>query len=99
MGSNTGGVDEAVTRLKKPSKSFKARGILIGGNIRKNKLTPNEEAVIDYKVCFNALFDYVDYVVVNVSSPNTPNLRELQDKEPLTKLLKTLKQENSKKTK
>jgi dihydroorotate dehydrogenase len=97
MGFNNGGVEEAVTRLKKPSKSFKERGILIGGNIGKNKLTSNEEAVNDYKVCFNALYDYVDYFVVNVSSPNTPNLRELQDKEPLTKLLKELKSENSKK--
>lgn len=90
MGFNNGGVLEAVERLKKNS------GVLIGGNIGKNKVTPNENAVEDYKICFNALFEYVDYFVVNVSSPNTPNLRELQDKEPLTKLLKVLKMENSK---
>ena len=88
MGFNNGGVEAAVERLKKN------KGVLIGGNIGKNKVTPNEEAVEDYKICFNALFDYVDYFVVNVSSPNTPNLRELQDKEPLTKLLNTLKEEN-----
>ena len=90
MGFNNGGVFDAVERLKKN------KGVLIGGNIGKNKITPNESAVEDYRICFNALFDYVDYFVVNVSSPNTPNLRELQDKEPLTKLLKVLKIENSK---
>ena len=90
MGFNNGGVLEAVERLKNNS------GVLIGGNIGKNKVTPNETAVEDYKICFNALYEYVDYFVVNVSSPNTPNLRELQDKEPLTKLLKVLKSENSK---
>ena len=91
MGFNNGGVFEAVERLKKN------KGVLIGGNIGKNKVTPNEDAVNDYKICFNALFDFVDYFVVNVSSPNTPNLRALQDKEPLTKLLMVLKDENSKK--
>lgn len=90
MGFNNGGVMEAVERLKQNN------NVLIGGNIGKNKVTPNEEAVEDYKICFNALFDHVDYFVVNVSSPNTPNLRALQDKEPLTKLLKDLKVENSK---
>ncbi len=88
MGFNNGGVQEAVTRLKKN------KGVLIGGNIGKNKVTPNEEAVNDYEICFEALFPYVDYFVVNVSSPNTPNLRELQEKEPLKKLLHTL--ENNK---
>ncbi|MEY8848456.1 quinone-dependent dihydroorotate dehydrogenase [Psychroserpens sp. XS_ASV72] len=91
MGFNNGGVKKAVERLKKN------KNVLIGGNIGKNKTTPNEAAVEDYKICFNTLFDYVDYFVVNVSSPNTPNLRALQDKEPLTNLLKTLKSENDKK--
>jgi dihydroorotate dehydrogenase len=84
MGFNNGGVNEAVERLKNN------KGVLIGGNIGKNKITPNENAVDDYTVCFEALFDYVDYFVVNVSSPNTPNLRELQEKEPLKKLLSSL---------
>ena len=91
MGFNNGGVAAAVDRLKKN------KGVLIGGNIGKNKVTPNEEAVNDYLICFESLFHYVDYFVVNVSSPNTPNLRALQDKEPLTNLLNTLKTENSKK--
>lgn len=91
MGFNNGGVFEAVERLKKN------KGVLIGGNIGKNKATPNDLAVNDYLICFESLFDYVDYFVVNVSSPNTPNLRALQDKEPLTKLLQTLKNRNSEK--
>ena len=90
MGFNNGGVDAAVLRL------MQNNGVLIGGNIGKNKLTPNEEAVNDYIICFEKLFDVVDYFVVNVSSPNTPNLRELQDKKPLTELLTTLETRNSK---
>ncbi|MEQ6124157.1 quinone-dependent dihydroorotate dehydrogenase [Pseudotenacibaculum sp. MALMAid0570] len=91
MGFNNGGIELAVERLKKN------KGVLIGGNIGKNKVTPNENAVDDYVICFNALFNYVDYFVVNVSSPNTPNLRALQDKEPLTHLLNTLQELNSQK--
>jgi len=94
MGFNNGGVAAAVTRLKNRKST-----IIIGGNIGKNKITPNEDAISDYEKCFEALFDVVDYFVVNVSSPNTPNLRALQDKEPLTKLLKHIKELNSKKNK
>lgn len=90
MGFNNQGVFDAVERLKKEHK------VLIGGNIGKNKVTPNSEAINDYLICFDALFDHVDYFVVNVSSPNTPGLRELQDKEPLTALLAELKKENTK---
>ena len=92
MGFNNGGVDAAVLRLKKN------KGVLIGGNIGKNKLTPNEDAISDYLICFDTLFDYVDYFVVNVSSPNTPNLRELQEKKPLTELLTKLETRNSEHT-
>jgi dihydroorotate dehydrogenase len=84
MGFNNGGVLAAVERLKTN------KTVLIGGNIGKNKLTPNENADSDYQFCFEALFDYVDYFVVNVSSPNTPNLRALQEKEPLKQLLQSL---------
>ncbi|MCP2037351.1 quinone-dependent dihydroorotate dehydrogenase [Chryseobacterium sp. HSC-36S06] len=93
MGFNNGGVEAAVERLKRNN------NVLIGGNIGKNKVTPNEEAVKDYTFCFEHLFPYVDYFVVNVSSPNTPNLRALQEKEPLTKLLSELQELNSKKVK
>ncbi len=91
MGFNNGGVEAAVERLRKN------KNVLIGGNIGKNKVTPNEHAADDYIICFEKLFPVVDYFVVNVSSPNTPNLRELQDKKPLTELLGTLQQLNSKK--
>jgi dihydroorotate dehydrogenase len=94
MGFNNLGVDEVISNLKK-----KKTDILIGGNIGKNKVTPNDKAVDDYIYSFNHLFNYVDYFVVNVSSPNTPNLRELQEKEPLKQLLLALKKENSLKPK
>jgi dihydroorotate dehydrogenase len=69
--------------------------IIIGGNIGKNKVTPNDEAVNDYEICFEKLFPYVDYFVVNVSSPNTPGLRDLQEKVPLTALLNRLQELNN----
>jgi dihydroorotate dehydrogenase len=94
MGFNNEGVKEAIIKLKQ-----RKSDILIGGNIGKNKVTPNENAVDDYLICFNELFEVVDYFVVNVSSPNTPNLRELQEKEPLKNLLQTLQNENLKKEK
>jgi dihydroorotate dehydrogenase len=90
MGFNNKGVDALVEQLKKR----KNKDLIIGGNIGKNKLTPNEEAANDYLICFEKLFPYVDYFVVNVSSPNTPNLRALQEKEPLAKLLATLQHKN-----
>lgn len=94
MGFNNEGVKEAVKKLKQ-----RKSDILIGGNIGKNKVTPNENAVDDYLICFNELFEVVDYFVVNVSSPNTPNLRALQEKEPLKNLLQTLQIENEKRPK
>lgn len=89
MGFNNKGVFEAVEELKKKHR------VLVGGNIGKNKVTSNEHAIKDYLICFDALFEHVDYFVVNVSSPNTPGLRELQDRKPLTSLLKKLKRQNS----
>ncbi|HHG83226.1 MAG TPA: quinone-dependent dihydroorotate dehydrogenase [Bacteroidetes bacterium] len=86
MGFNNAGMAELVNRLR----GMGDRKIIVGGNIGKNKSTPNASAVEDYKLCFEALFPYVDYFVVNVSSPNTPGLRELQEKEPLTRLLSAL---------
>lgn len=86
MGFNNDGLHAVKERLKKR----KSTRLIIGGNIGKNKLTSNEKAIDDYKLCFDELFDVVDYFVVNVSSPNTPNLRELQEKEPLMKILSEL---------
>ncbi len=87
MGFNNNGMAEAVENLKKKSPGSK---LIIGGNIGKNKITSNENAIDDYIVSFKALFEYVDYFVVNVSSPNTPDLRALQEKEPLKKILAAL---------
>lgn len=94
MGFNNDGVKVVAKRLKEwramrltvPS----AHRLIIGGNIGKNKVTPNEDAWKDYEICFQELFDYVDYFVVNVSSPNTPGLRELQEKDSLRKILSHL---------
>ena len=93
MGFNNDGMHKIANRLKKN------KNILIGGNIGKNKATPNDKAVNDYLLCFNYLFDYVDYFVVNVSSPNTPNLRELQNTNFLRVILDSLNKENLKKSK
>ncbi len=90
MGFNNKGVDYLVEQLK----SLPKLDVIIGGNIGKNKITPNDEAINDYKICFKKLHPHVDYFVVNVSSPNTPNLRDLQEKEPLKALLQSVKQEN-----
>lgn len=94
MGFNNKGVDVMAERLR----LLKNRhpDIIVGGNIGKNKHTPNEDAVSDYIKCFDRLFDVVDYFVVNVSSPNTPGLRALQEKAPLMELLNTLQQRNKK---
>jgi dihydroorotate dehydrogenase len=89
MGFNNNGVIAMTKRL-----ASRRRGLIIGGNIGKNKITPNEMALNDYKTCFVELFPYVDYFVVNVSSPNTPGLRELQDKAPLMNILVNLQKLN-----
>jgi len=106
MGFNNEGVEAVVERLKswqlavgkrRPGKLQTANcRLVIGGNIGKNKITPNEDAWKDYEKCFLALHDYVDYFVVNVSSPNTPGLRELQEKDSLRKILTNLQSQNSK---
>ncbi len=108
MGFNNEGVEEIATRLKewrmktgkrqpttdgeRPTNNI--HPLIIGGNIGKNKTTPNEDAWKDYEICFTALHPYVDYFVVNVSSPNTPGLRELQEKESLRKILTNLQMLN-----
>jgi len=89
MGFNNEGAAAAAQRLRS-----RRSGIIIGGNIGKNKDTPNEQAAADYVAGFEALFDTVDYFVVNVSSPNTPNLRALQEKEPLIQLLQQVQERN-----
>lgn len=92
MGFNNLGMDEVKKNLRK-----KPEGIIIGGNIGKNKVTPNEQATADYLETFEGLYELVDYFVINVSSPNTPDLRKLQDKEPLQALISALQAANAKK--
>jgi len=92
MGFNNTGVETVRKNL------LKAKGkCIIGGNIGKNKTTPNENAVDDYLFCFNHLYDVVDYFVINVSSPNTPGLRELQEADALTNILAQLQEQNQSK--
>jgi dihydroorotate dehydrogenase len=86
MGFNNRGAVEAAQRLRTRKSS-----VVVGGNIGKNKLTENENAIDDYRSCLDSLYEHVDYFVVNVSSPNTPGLRALQEKEPLRKLLANVK--------
>jgi len=97
MGFNNDGVDVIRKRLqswKAQSSKLKAESLIVGGNIGKNKVTPNEDAWKDYEICFKELFNCVDYFVVNVSSPNTPGLRELQEKDSLKKILSNLQNIN-----
>lgn len=99
MGFNNDGVEVIAERLKqwRKEQSKSNAGLIVGGNIGKNKQTPNDEAWKDYEICFNELFDWVDYFVVNVSSPNTPGLRELQRKESLRIILSRLQNINQQK--
>ena len=92
MGFNNEGVEAVRNRLK-----AKKRDILIGGNIGKNKNTPNSRAADDYLACFDVLYDCVDYFVVNVSSPNTPGLRALQERDALLEILGRLSSRNQEK--
>lgn len=92
MGFNNKGVENAVKNLRRRNHK-----IVIGGNIGKNSSTPNEKAVDDYLACFQALYDYVDYISVNVSCPNVTNLRELQGQESLEKILSALAEQRRQK--
>jgi dihydroorotate dehydrogenase len=94
MGFNNLGVEEAVKKLKKRSTR-----IIIGGNLGKNTLTPNDQAINDYLLTFNVLYDYVDYFVVNVSCPNISDLHKLQDKDSLMEILNALMKERALKSK
>lgn len=95
MGFNNDGVKVIAERLKNLKLKTQNLKLIIGGNIGKNKITPNEDAWKDYEICFKELHHYVDYFVVNVSSPNTPGLRELQEKESLRKILRHLQMINN----
>ncbi len=102
MGFNNDGAAVIAERLQKwreknarAAPGHSGSSLIVGGNIGKNKSTPNEEAWKDYERCFRALFGQVDYFVVNVSSPNTPGLRELQEKDALRLILVNLQSVNT----
>jgi len=97
MGFNNEGATAAAERIRLFRNKNQNSTLIIGGNIGKNKITPNEDAWKDYEICFNELHDVVDYFVVNVSSPNTPGLRDLQQKDSLKKILTNLQQINQEK--
>jgi dihydroorotate dehydrogenase len=102
MGFNNNGVEAVKKQLINwnSTKNNRQKGnLIIGGNIGKNKITPNEEAWKDYQICFNELHETVDYFVVNVSSPNTPGLRALQEKDALRKIFTVLQNDNAGKNK
>jgi dihydroorotate dehydrogenase len=86
MGINNDGADVIADRLKRTTRN----GLIIGGNIGKNTLTPNNQAVDDYVYCFRRLYEVVDYFVVNVSCPNVSDMKELQDQKMLEQILSTL---------
>lgn len=102
MGFNNQGVDAVAQRLKTWSRQSAGRAkkgaalppMLIGGNIGKNKNTPNEEAWKDYEICFRTLHPFVHFFIVNVSSPNTPGLRALQEKDALRNILTRLQEQS-----
>jgi dihydroorotate dehydrogenase len=98
MGFNNDGVKAVAERIRSYKLKNQNSKLIIGGNIGKNKTTPNENAWKDYEICFSELYDAVDYFVVNVSSPNTPGLRDLQQKDSLRKILTHLQQINKSKT-
>jgi len=93
MGFNNEGIDKMVERLKN-----RPEGLIVGGNIGKNKTTPNDKASIDYVFCFEKIYDYVDYIVVNVSSPNTPGLRDLQEESFIVGLFSELQKIRAQRT-
>ena len=100
MGFNNDGVKVIAGRLKQWRAAHSSlrdprSPLIIGGNIGKNKVTPNEDAWKDYVICFKELFDHVDYFVVNVSSPNTPGLCALQEKDALRNILTRLQTLNT----
>ncbi|AMW79205.1 dihydroorotate dehydrogenase [Acinetobacter sp. TGL-Y2] len=86
MGFNNEGVDQLIENVK----ASKFKGVL-GINIGKNADTAVEDAVSDYLICLEKVYNYASYITVNISSPNTKNLRSLQSGHALTELLETLK--------
>lgn len=105
MGFNNSGAAEVAARLRSPGepgrppgepgrsrRSLRQPRPVVGVNIGKTKVVPEDEAVADYVSSARAVADVADYVVVNVSSPNTPGLRDLQAVGKLRPLLTAVRQ-------
>ena len=86
-GFNNDGVEVIKERLKK----IYPFTLPIGANIGKNKSTPEDKAIEDYKILVSELKDVVNFFVVNISSPNTPGLRDLLNAEFISNLFSELK--------
>lgn len=91
MGFNNCGIEQGVKNVQ----SAKTYGGIVGFNIGKNKLTPNENAVDDYLKALRGCWGVADYVTVNISSPNTPGLRDLQAADDTARLINALKREQA----
>ncbi len=91
MGFNNKGLAHLVSRVEK-----RKTGQVLGINIGKNKVTPEDQALNDYLQCMNAVYPYADYITVNISSPNTPGLRNLQFGDTLNRLLNGIKEQQLK---
>ena len=94
LGFNNDGADAVADRLAHLRKSGKWPSIPVGINIGKSKVTPLDEAALDYLLSFERLQHFGDYFVLNVSSPNTPGLRALQDRDSLDSLLGHMQRRN-----
>tara|TARA_B110000908_G_scaffold172773_1_gene243039 strand:- start:12164 stop:13225 length:1062 start_codon:yes stop_codon:yes gene_type:complete len=97
MGFNNSGIEVGATNVASSS-TFRKNGGIVGFNIGKNKVTPNEQATDDYLACLRGAWDVADYITVNLSSPNTPGLRDLQAADETAKLIEALKIEQEKLT-
>ena len=86
MGFNNRGAAALSARLRALRTRPGARPI-VGVNIGKTKVVPEDQAVADYVASARLVADVADYVVVNVSSPNTPGLRDLQAVDKLRPIL------------
>ncbi|MFL2483656.1 MAG: quinone-dependent dihydroorotate dehydrogenase [Verrucomicrobia bacterium] len=92
MGFNNPGIDKAIDNVTKSAKGYDG---IVGINIGKNKITPNEKALEDYMILLRKAYGIADYITINVSSPNTSGLRELQSPEFARGLLSALMKERN----
>jgi len=88
LGFNNRGVDALVRNIE----CSRFQGVL-GINIGRNKETPNEHAVDDYRLCLQRVYPLATYITINISSPNTQGLRDLQEETALARFIGTLRED------